>query len=217
MRAVKNATSSGAVLILIRLSRRTRYGPLPIRLQYAAGSKKHRQAKAGRWFEISKCRHRGIFARNGGLNPAFHRRAVWATTVALLCGAIGIAALLIAVVTGHKLDREPYQTATDLRFAELWYDFAALEGAGTLGATAEAGFVNVPETANTGVAVPLPGSQPSRHCAQGTWPYFENDCLWGDADRPPEKRRKRIATRLKSPWCCGLHLENGAYFCRPQS
>jgi hypothetical protein len=139
---------------------------------------------------------------------------MWATAAAMLCGII-VGVMLLASVTGHKVDRAPHQEAADLGFAELWYDFAVLQGAGTSGA----GFVKAPEPANTGIAAPPPAGQPNKRCSQGTWPFFDNECLWGNiADgATQERRRKRIAARLKSPWCSGLRLNDGAYFCRPRS
>jgi hypothetical protein len=160
-----------------------------------------------------------FYPKWGYLSPSFHLRAVRATVVALLCGAIAGAALLVAAVTGHKFDHTSHQEAADPRFDELWYDFAALQGAGTSGATRDAGFVKAPEPVNTGTAAPPSASPPTKHCAQGTWPFFDNECLWGDLAEgaTPDRRRKRIAARLKSPWCSGLHLNYGAYFCRPRS
>jgi hypothetical protein len=154
------------------------------------------------------------------LSPFFHRRrALWATTVALACGVIGVAAILFAVLTGQKLDRAPSQGVVDPGLAELWYDFAALQGAGTSGGTAEAGFVPAPEPVNTGTVKPPSAGQLNKRCTQGTWPFFDNDCLWANtADSgPPQRLRKRIVARLKSPWCSSLRSNDGAYFCRPRS
>jgi hypothetical protein len=134
-----------------------------------------------------------------------------ATVVALACGIIGVVAVLVAVSTGHKFNHAPSQTMVDPALAELWYDFAALQGAGMPSATAQVGFV--PEPVHTGVA-----SQPNEGCTRATWPFFDNDCLWGNADSgTQERRRRRIVARLKSPWCSGLRSNDGAYFCRSRS
>jgi hypothetical protein len=145
-----------------------------------------------------------------GISPHL-RRAMWATRVALACGVIGVVAVVFAVLTGHKFDHASFQAVVDPRLAELWYDFAALQGAGTPGATAQAGFVPAPE--------PPLASQPNKRCTRATWPFFDDDCLWGNAaeDGTQGKRRRRIVARLKSPWCSGLHSNDGAYFCRRRS
>ena len=138
---------------------------------------------------------------------------MWATVVALVCGAIGMVAILVAVSTGHKFDHASSQV--DPALAELLYDFAALQDSGMTSATTEVGFVPAPEPANTVTTPPLLASQPGKRCTRATWPFFENDCLWGDADSgTQERRRRRIVARLKSPWCSGLRPNGGAYFCR---
>jgi hypothetical protein len=149
------------------------------------------------------------------LNLFHRRRAMWATVVALACGVIGVVAVLVAVLTGHKFDHASPQV--DPAVAELWYDFAALQAAGMPGATAQAGFV--PEPANTGTATPPLASQPNKRCTRAIWPSFDTDCLWGNtADSGThERRRRRIVARLKGPWCSGLHSNDGAYFCHPRS
>jgi hypothetical protein len=112
--------------------------------------------------------------------------------VALACGVIGAIAILVAVLTG--------------------------QASGMTSATAQVGFIRPPEPANTGTASPPLGSQPNKDCTQATWPFFDNDCLWGNTDSgTQERRRKRIVARLKSPWCSGLRSNDGAYFCRSRS
>ena len=148
----------------------------------------------------------------------FHRhRAMWATVVALVCGVIGVVAILVAVSTGHKFDHAPSQV--DPALAELLYDFAALQAVGMPGATARVGFVPPLEPANTGTASPPLASQPDMRCTRATWPFFDNDCLWGNTANSgtQERRRRRIVARLKSPRCSGLHYNVGAYFCRSRS
>ena len=141
---------------------------------------------------------------------------MWATVVALVCGVIGVVAILVAISTGHKFDHAPSQV--DPALAELFYDFAALQAAGMPGATARVGFVPPLEPANTGTATPSVASQPNKGCTRATWPFFDNDCLWGNADSgTQERRRKRIVARLKSPWCSGLRSNDSAYFCRSRS
>ena len=140
-------------------------------------------------------------------------RAMWATAVALACGVIGVVAVLVAASTGHKFNHASSQAVVDPALAELWYDFAALQGAGISSTTAHAGFVPAPEPVHTGVA-----SQPNKGCTRATWPSFDKDCLWGNADSgTQERRRRRIVARLKSPWCSGLRSNDGAYFCRSRS
>ena len=141
---------------------------------------------------------------------------MWATTVALACGVIGAIAILVAVLTGHKFDHASSQV--DPALAELLYDFAALQASGMTSATAQVGFIRPPEPANTGTASPPLGSRPNKDCTRATWPFFDNDCLWGNAGSgTQERRRRRIVARLKSPWCSGLRSNDGAYFCRSRS
>jgi hypothetical protein len=154
------------------------------------------------------------------IDHLFHRhRAMCATGVALACGVIGVVAIFVAVLTGHKFDLASPQPVPDPALAELLYDFAALQGTGMPGATAEAGFVTVPEPTNSETATPPLASQPNKRCTRATWPFFDNDCLWGNTadSETHERRHKRIVARLKSPWCSGLHSNDGAYFCRPRS
>ena len=152
-------------------------------------------------------------------SPFHGHRAMCATGVALACGVIGVLAILVAVLTGHKFDLPSPQAVPDPALGELLYDFAALQGTGMPGAAAQAGFVPAPEAANTGTASPPLASRPDRRCTRTTWPFFDNDCLWGNtADNGrQERRRRRIVGRLKSPWCSGLHSNDGAFFCRSRS
>jgi hypothetical protein len=147
------------------------------------------------------------------------RRAMWATVVALVCGVIGVVAIVVAVAIGHKFNHASSQTVVDPALAELWYDFAALQAAGMPGAAAQAGFVPAPEPANTGTASPPLASQPDTRCTRATWPVFDNECLWGNTadSETHERRRRRVVGRLKSPWCSGLHSNASAYFCRSRS
>ena len=150
-------------------------------------------------------------------HPLFHHyRAMWATMVALACGVIGAIAILVAVPTGHKFDHASSQV--DPALAELLYDFAALQAAGIPGATAQVEFVPASEPGNTETASPPLASQPEKGCTRATWSFFDNDCLWGNADSgTQERRRRRIVARLKSPWYSGLRSNDGAYFCRSRS
>jgi hypothetical protein len=153
------------------------------------------------------------------LNLFHRRRAMWATMVALACGVIGVVAVLVAVSTGHKFNHASSQAVVDPALAELWYDFGAAQGAGTPSATAQVGFVPPPEPVHTGTATPPLASQPNKGCTRATWPFFDNDCLWGNTAESGthERRRRRIVARLKSPWCSGLHSNDVAYFCRSRS
>jgi hypothetical protein len=151
-------------------------------------------------------------------HPFFHHhRVMWATVVALMCGVVGVVAILVAVSTGHKFDHASSQV--DPALAELWHDFAALQAAGMPGAAAQEGFVPAPEPANTGTASPPLASQPDTRCTRATWPVFDNECLWGNTadSETHERRRRRVVGRLKSPWCSGLHSNDNAYFCRSRS
>jgi hypothetical protein len=144
---------------------------------------------------------------------------MWATMVALACGVIGVVAVVVAVLTGHKFDYASSQAVPDPALAELLYDFAALQGAGMPGAAAQTGFIPAPEPADRGTASPPLASQPDKRCTRATWPVFDNECLWGNTARSEthERRRRRVVGRLKSPWCSGLHSNDGAYFCRSRS
>jgi hypothetical protein len=163
-----------------------------------------------------------FYPESGYLGPSFHhRRAMWATAVALACGILGGTIGLLVLITGRNLDDLPRQAIVDPGLAELWYDFAALQAAGTSGVSrpmAEARFVPVPEPANAGIAGAPPGV-PAKRCAEATWPFFDNDCLWGQSAEGgrQDRHRKRIVARLKSPWCSGLRSKEGAYICRPRT
>jgi hypothetical protein len=160
-----------------------------------------------------------FYPESGYLSPSFpHRRAMWATAAAVACGVIGGTAGLLAVMTGHNMP--PPQAMVDPGLSELWYDFAALQ-VGTSGmgsSTAEPGFAPPPDSAN-GLATPSPAADAGKRCTESTWPFFDNDCLWGKsaADGREERRHKRILARLKSPWCSSLHSKQGAYICRPRT
>jgi hypothetical protein len=57
-----------------------------------------------------------------------------------------------------------------------------------------------------------PISPNTNQCSGGSWPYSTNDCLWA-ADSP---KRRRIVTRLKSPWCTGVLRLQPFHSCRPR-
>jgi hypothetical protein len=159
-----------------------------------------------------------FYPESGYLSPSSrHRRAMWATGVALACGIIGGAIGLLSLMTGHQFDFLPHQAAVEPGFAELSHDFATLEAAGTLGrssSTPDAGNARAPEAAKSGNAASA-ATGIDKRCAQSTWPFVDNECPWGKPDE--EGRRKRIVSRLKSPWCSGLHSKEGAYICRPRT
>jgi hypothetical protein len=152
----------------------------------------------------------------GYLSPSFpHRRAMWATAVAAACGVIGGVVGLLALMTGRGLDYPTPQAMVDPGFSELWYDFAALQATGASGpgrSTAESGFAPPPSAASA-------ATEAEKRCTESTWPFFDNDCLWGKAaaDRREERRHKRIVARLKSPWCSSFHSKQGAYICRSRT
>jgi hypothetical protein len=155
-----------------------------------------------------------FYPESGYLSPSSrHRRAMWATAVALACGIIGGAIGLLSLMTGHQFDFLPPQATVDPGFAELSHDFATLEATGTLSkgsSTAPTGAARAPDAANAGI---------EKRCAESTWPFFDNECLWGKTgrERREDKRHKRIVSRLKSPWCSGLRSKEGAYICRPRT
>jgi hypothetical protein len=157
-----------------------------------------------------------FYPQSGYLCPSFHfGRAMWATTVAAACGVIGVAVGLFSLMTGHELDFRHYQAMSNAKYAdELTYDFAVLklpEAAGAAGPAVVAGGTQMPLPANVGIAVAPDDAGASKPCTEGTWP-FESDCLWGAASQ--EWHRKRIVFRLKSPWCAGFKVTQGAYYCR---
>lgn len=159
-----------------------------------------------------------FYPESGYLSPSSRRRrAMWATAVALACGIIGGAIGLLSLMTGHQFDFLPPQAAVEPGFAELSHDFATLEASGTLGRSSsmpDAGNARAPEAAKAGDAASV-ATGIDKRCAQSTWPFVDNECLWGKPGE--ERRRKRIVSRLKSPWCSGLHSKEGAYICRPRT
>jgi hypothetical protein len=158
-----------------------------------------------------------FYPESGYLAPSSrHRRAIWATAVALACGVIAGTIGLLSLLTGQS-DFLPPRAAPDPGFAELAHDFATLEPHGTWsGGNSSAGTGNTraPDASKAGdvtsVAIGI-----EKRCAESTWPFFDNECLWGKTGE--ERRRKRIVSRLKSPWCSGLHSKEGAYICRPRT
>src|SRR5271170_784244 len=163
-----------------------------------------------------------FYPESGYLSPSSrHRRAMWAIAVALACGIIGGAIGLLSLMTGHQFDFLPPQAAVEPGFAELSHDFATLEATATLGrgpSMAGAGNARTPESSNAGDAASV-ATGIEKRCAQSTWPFFDNDCLWGKSGelRREDKRHRRIVSRLKIPWCSGLRSKEGAYICRPRT
>jgi hypothetical protein len=148
------------------------------------------------------------------LHPSFQfRRAMWATIVAVTCGAIGGAVALFSVVTGYEFAFLRDQTKLNSEFAqELIYDFDALRHAEAVGDArpiAGAGDVQMPVPANFEIAA---STDDAAQCTEGTWPFLDNGCLWGATGQ--QWHRRRIVLRLKSPWCAGLRVTQGAYNCR---
>jgi hypothetical protein len=133
-----------------------------------------------------------------------------ATAVAVICGVIGGAAALVSLITGQELD---FQTGrTDAKYAEeLAYDFQALNRAET-DATGSATAPVMPTARSADVGASSVATDDAKRCEEGIWPFLPNDCRWGTSG--PERHRKRIVSRLKSPWCSGLHGAEGAYHCR---
>jgi hypothetical protein len=155
----------------------------------------------------------------GYLSPSFqHHRAMWATAVALACGVVGGTVGLLSLTTGQGPDFLSSQATVEPGDAELRYDFAALGMSGGGRPTAPAESAAVPDRANAVVAAPATANA-DKHCTQSTWPFFDNDCLWGKTadDGAAHRRRKRIVSRLRSPWCSGLHSKEAATICRPRT
>jgi hypothetical protein len=137
-----------------------------------------------------------------------------ATAVAVICGVIGGAVGLFSLLAGPAIDLHAAQT--DVKYAkELAYDFQALERAETEvtgSATAPAAVAAAPARRNADVGASSDASDDAKRCEEGIWPFLPNDCRWGTT--APERHRKRIVSRLKSPWCSPLHGAEGAYNCR---
>lgn len=146
-----------------------------------------------------------------GVTPSFpHDRAVVATVVAV-AGVAGLAiGAPLALIRGEL---PPPRAAIDPGYAALSHDFAALEGAGRFATLAETPAAAGPPHADA-AAAPAP-----RACTELTWPFFDKDCLWGNGDGATSGsyHRRRIVSRLKSPWCSGLLSKEGAYICRPRT
>jgi hypothetical protein len=162
----------------------------------------------------------------GGAFPSFlHHRALLAAVVAATGGTGFAVGALLALIRG---DFPPPRATIAPGYAELSRDFAALDDSELFAALGEtpAPFKPPGETAITGAAVTgaavtgaaVTGAAPTRRaCGESTWPFFDQDCLWGDGATQGVRRRKRIVSRLKSPWCSGLLSKEGAYICRPRT
>jgi hypothetical protein len=153
---------------------------------------------------MSSSRHH--YAQSGYLSSAVHpHRAMAATAVAVICGVIGGAVGLFSLITGQEFEFQRAQAKLNAEYAdELMYDFQALERTETE-ATGSA-------TTPAPVVASSAASNDAKRCEEGIWPFLPNDCRWGTT--APERHRKRIVSRLKSPWCSPLHGAEGAYNCR---
>jgi len=150
------------------------------------------------------------------VTPHHFRRMTWATVAAAACGVIGGAAGLFSLTTGHEFDfpRAPVPSISEYA-DELAYDFAALQGSEITGSpTAVVSAAEVP-TAMTADVAPSSAEAVGKRCMQGTWPFFDDTCLWETAAQT--RHRKRIVFRLRSPWCSNLYYSEGAYYCRSRT
>jgi hypothetical protein len=171
-----------------------------------------------------------FYPESGYLGSSFdHHRAMWATVVALACGAVGAGVGALALIGGQEFDFPAPRATVEPGYAELSHDFAALQaavrpgignptaGAGNGGASNPAEAVAAPSDAAGAASAAASGA--AKCCPQATWPFFDKDCLWGGTagfgqdDRP----RRRIVPRLRSPWCSGLRSNEGAYICRSRT
>jgi hypothetical protein len=167
----------------------------------------------------------------GYLGSSFdHHRVMWATVVALACGAVGAGVGALALIGGQEFDFPPPRATVEPGYAELSHDFAALQAAARPGVgnpTGDAGNGGAPNPAGAGVAAPSDAAGAAstavtgaaKGCPQATWPFFDKDCLWGSATERGRNGgpRKRIVPRLRSPWCSGLRSNEGAYICRSRT
>jgi hypothetical protein len=139
-----------------------------------------------------------------------------ATAVAVICGVIGGAAGLFSLIAGQEFDFQRAQTKLNTEYAEeLAYDFETLkrtETDGTGNASIPAAVPAAPATRSADAGPSSAAASGAERCREGTWPFLPNECLWGTT--APERHRKRIVSRLKSPWCSGLRGAEGAYNCR---
>jgi hypothetical protein len=135
-----------------------------------------------------------------------------ATAGALVCGAAVLAIGLVGLATGRML---PQRATVEPAAKVISRDFADL---GPAGASSAAG-LRAPTAAASSEPVDVASASPSREarrCAGATWPYFDQDCLWGNGEEAA-RHRKRVALRLKSPWCNGLRSKEGTHWCRPRT
>jgi hypothetical protein len=155
--------------------------------------------------------------------PSFlHHRALLAAVVAAVGGAGFAVGALLALIRG---DFPPPRAAIAPGYAELSHDFAALDDSELFAALGETAAPFKPPSETTITGAPVTGTAvtaaaPARRaCGESTWPFFDQDCLWGDAGGATQgvRHRKRIVSRLKSPWCSGLLSKEGAYICRPRT
>lgn len=146
-------------------------------------------------------------------HPLFEpRRAAWAATVALGCGIFGAVVGLLSLTTGYDFDLRPPQDPLNIAYAdELAYDFAALRPPRN-GETDGAASPSVTQHTRATLSDAAPATARENRCAEGTWPYFDESCLWATAE--PKRHRGRVALRLKSHWCAGPLHRQSFYSCR---
>jgi hypothetical protein len=144
-----------------------------------------------------------FYPQFGYLHPSFEfRRTMLVLVVALACGLLGITeGLLFTTMGGHLNPRSDSPSPSDTASQQVANEFAAVE-AGTVD-------LRAPQHVED---VPLPRERaPAAQCAEGTWPYYDNDCLFGPST--VRQHHRRTADRRKKPWCAGVFHGRNAQRC----
>jgi hypothetical protein len=144
-----------------------------------------------------------FYPQFGYLHPSFEfRRTMLVLVVALACGLLGIMEGLLFTTMGWQMNPRPSAPfQSDSVSKEVANEFAAVQAPTT--------DLQAPQHVES---VPLPRERaPTRQCAEGTWPYYDEDCLFGPST--VRQHHRRTADRRRKPWCAGVFHGRNAQRC----
>jgi hypothetical protein len=147
-----------------------------------------------------------FYPQYGYLHPSFEfRRTMLVLAVALGCGLLGIMEGLVFTTMGRQLNpRSVSPSPSETASAEIANEFAAVQ----------ATTPDLPASQHI-KEVPLPRERAlsalDKHCAEGTWPYYDEDCLFGPST--VRQHHRRTADQRRKPWCAGVFHGRNAQRC----